>query len=379
MNLLHHLKRSNWVLSIIDRLRPSFFYQPQRRHVSAKNKLEAIQRIGDLGGRFVLIRWIEDLLEPSVGVPGDLDFLIEDRDVDLISALPKLKSPESVPCDFFTVSGLDGFGKGSYPEFPPNLARRILSDLTVLEIKDSQLIVPKAGNYLLSSIFHTLYHVGPKSNIAYRGVVFNPHSRRDYSRLLRDQIERSAWSGSLDSLSFESLESFLHDNSFVPGLDFKIKVAETNPWVRTQVLNALSKYSHTDPGLSLLILNTATALGLVTGLDYVKKEAESVGMSILGSKRISGSPSLQEIRSGNWPLGVDTEFASVLLQTHASPLKSPQGGDLSFLCDNPRLQFLKRGMRAGLSRVLGTDFIALHSSDSKEHSGYYLDLLKENH
>jgi hypothetical protein len=378
MNLLYLLKRNEKFLRIVRKALPRLFEQSQRRFVRGRDKLAAVSEANLPLEKLILLRWKEDLLDTPSSSEGDLDFLVRDEDLSIIGKLPKKMKKKAQALDFFSTSGDNGFGKGNYPDFPPRLSNRIFSATVPLTIGRTVIMVPDSDTYFLASAFHVVNHVGPKSNLPYKGITFNANPRRDYRKLLLNQFENTTFFTGKAELDFETIDELLRQQDFSAGLDYSIKVAERNLWIRSKVKKLLESYrSPSTSRLTCFVLQTQKDTTQKSATDFLADYLASLDKVRLKtvSDILDLSP-LQEIRSGNWPGSVETSYFSAVIVEDLSVIRFKQrSSDYSYICDNPNLQEAKKILRNKLRKKFGTEFLSLHSSDSSEHARYYIGLL----
>ena len=199
-----------------------------RRYVPPEIGLEGFfATLAERRVRYVVLRWFDEL--PEIKPGGDVDLLIDDRDVDSVSDL-FTGEMRGTACDLFSVSGLRGTSYRGIPYLPPAKAAEVLDRAVLFR----ELIkVPSPEDYFLSLAYHAVYQKGPRSGLptSTPGVQPETETRHDYAGDLR----RLAAAAGIDvPIRMEELDDYLAGRGWRPPPQMRVELGRRNPWVRAR-------------------------------------------------------------------------------------------------------------------------------------------------
>lgn len=244
--------------------------------------------------RHAVLRWFETL--PALPPGEDLDLLVDDADLDCVSALLD-EGPGLQPVDLYSTTGLPGADYRRMPYFPPYVAEQILARA---ELRRSLCHVPSPEDHFLSLAYHVLYHKGVKSGLPLDSSTASGVARaeHDYTSILR------RLAAALDiavPITLTDLDAYLDARNWRPPHDMLVRLSRRNGWLRSRVA---AERDHGDPGLSVFLLRAAAlARG---GEAKATALLERHGFVVVRTHAIAAeqvSVVARSIRGGNWGAG----------------------------------------------------------------------------
>jgi hypothetical protein len=196
-----------------------------RRYIPPEMELEPFFiTLRDRGIRYVLLRWADDF--PHVKPDGDIDLLIHDDDVDLISDL-FVSDVRGVACDLFSVSGLVGTSYRGIPYLPPEKAGGVLARAGTFR---DLILIPSPEDQFFSLAYHAVYQKGLRSGLptSEPGLQPDPEPRHDYAG---DLARRAADLRISVPITMESVDEYLAGHGWRPSQQMLASLAQRNPWV----------------------------------------------------------------------------------------------------------------------------------------------------
>jgi hypothetical protein len=199
-----------------------------RRYIPPEIGLERFfSTLGDRRTRYVVLRWFDEL--PEIKPGGDVDLLIDDRDVDSISDL-FTGEMRGTACDLFSVSGLRGTSYRGIPYLPPDKAAEVLARAVMFR---DLLRVPSPEDYFLSLAYHAVYQKGLRSGLPTSAPGLHPDTepRHDYA----GDLGRLAAAVGIDvPIRMEELDEYLAGRGWRPPPAMRVELGKRNPWVRAR-------------------------------------------------------------------------------------------------------------------------------------------------
>jgi hypothetical protein len=253
-----------------------------------------LRRLERAGLRHAVLRWFETL--PTLPPGEDLDLLVDDADLDSVSALLD-EGPGLQPVDLYSTTGLPGADYRRMPYFPPYVAEQIL---TRAELRRGLCRVPSPEDHFLSLAYHALYHKGTKSGLPQGGTTASNVTRveHDYTNILR---RLAAALGIEVPITLADLDAYLDARNWRPPHDMLVRLGRRNAWLRSRVA---AERDHGDPGLSVFLLRAAAlARG---GEAKATALLERHGFVVVRTHTIAAeqvSAVARSIRGGNWGAG----------------------------------------------------------------------------
>lgn len=238
--------------------------------------------------KYVLLRSFEGLPK-TIKKNADFDFLISDEDIEFVRKYLKIKSG-SIGIDLWSVSE-PSYNGITY--FNPHLADKILTNYIKGPIEAR---IPNKKDYLLSFIYHSLYHKGVNAGI--------PSKNKDIEIL---KVTNNKYLKKIKQLAkdlkinigntMEELDEFLESQGWKPKIDTMSKIAVYNEWVRKKYVK---KKDNPFP-FSIFILRQNAKDNLIVNSikNYIKKN----GYKILSYNSLTGSVRKNakiNLRGGNW-------------------------------------------------------------------------------
>lgn len=177
--------------------------------------------------RYVVLRWFDEL--PEIKPGGDVDLLIDDRDVDSVSDL-FTGEMRGTACDLFSVSGLRGTSYRGIPYLPPDKAAEVLARAVMFR---DLLKVPSPEHHFLSLAYHAVYQKGLRSGLPTSTPGLQPETepRHGYAG---DLGHLAADAGIDVSIRMEELDEYLAGRGWRPSPGMRVELGKRNPWIRAR-------------------------------------------------------------------------------------------------------------------------------------------------
>lgn len=345
----------------------------KRRYLSPGTRLEDFfRRLNDLGVRYAVLRWFEDL--PHLAEGEDIDMLFGDEAAAHFDDLfLKSKVKGAIPFDIYTEGGLPGSNFESLPYYEGRLAKEIL-DNTVLH--KGFVKVPDTRRHFLSLAYHVVYHKAHASGLPFKDgeppiVATADH---DYAQVLKDLAQQ------LD-IDFEptllGLSKILADNGWSPAMDTIRKLS-----LRRPVLQCFLDENHAfeSPSIcTLLVRQWAFDRGL---LPWICANLRAYGFDLKLVKVLDDAEkarAAQSIRGGNWnqgpyPVSGGPPAAMIVACDYTPSLPDDETRLDQPFARNQRFVSIKKMLRVGVNRHLPAilQVNAIHSADDNSESFEYI-------
>jgi hypothetical protein len=177
---------------------------------------------------YVVLRWFDGL--PEGDPDGDIDMLVDDRDVASIADLFE-HNPQAVQCDVFSLSGLPGSTYYGMPYLPPDKAAGVLSRATLFQ---DTCMVPSPEDHFLTLAYHAIYQKGLRAGLPTSEPGMTPKAapRHDYAGTLGALAQGL---GIDVAISLEGLDEYLHERGWRPSPEIIAKLATHNFWLAARI------------------------------------------------------------------------------------------------------------------------------------------------
>jgi hypothetical protein len=324
---------------------------------------------------YVVLRWFEEL--PEREPTGDIDLLVADEHLE--RALQILHSGPAVrPCDLYTPSGLpeSNYQKVSY--YPPDLARRLLTNS---RLHRGYCRVPSQTDYFHCLAYHAVYHKGPQSNLP-GSDKYKSHRRsaRDFTAIL----SRMAGELGIDAeISLHGLHAYLQRQQWAPPDDLLLRLAIGSPGNRwlAELATRVDGVPTMDPGLAVFVVRQSAVDAGVH--EKIISTIERRGFMTLARKTLTseeirfGAP---RTRGGNWGPGPKDHLGgapAILLAAYdPKPLRPTRAQHKRFpLVSNART-LIKEEIRREINREIAPrhPINGVHSSDYGAEAHHFLQM-----
>ncbi len=224
-----YLKTAHAIAQKISLPRPFniFFPKPRKVRRYAKNgeNLESFFiRLNQLGIRYSLLRWFEEL--PNWPTGEDIDLVVKDEDFKKLSSEFQ-HFPKTQAFDLYSVTAKSSWD--NLPYYPPHIAHKIIENRVPYK---KTYFIPSKEHHFLSFLYHVVYHKGENSGLPFSNNegVANKKPEHDYHKILEDWEAPSDFSKS--DITFLYLHKYLEQKGWSPGLDTLRKRAEHRKWVQ---------------------------------------------------------------------------------------------------------------------------------------------------
>ena len=267
-----------------------------RRYISPVPGLENFyESLNAQSINYVILRWFEDLPELAPG--DDIDMLVADEDYERLQKI-FTEQPGSIPCDIYSVSGINNSSYNDMAYYPPHLAKQMLAESRLWE---KIFRVPNATHYFLSLAYHAVYHKGPESGLQSKtvGVFPNGLPKHDFKNALQ---KLAADVGiKVSGFDMEGIENCLAEHGWRPPNDTLHMMARYNHWVKKRFPQQAVSAQAKDRDLCVfMIRNRAFELNFQ---DDIVAEIARRGFNVLEVKDFSEEESRRVgrlTRGGNW-------------------------------------------------------------------------------
>ena len=238
--------------------------------------------------KYVLLRSFERL-HKTINKNADFDFLISDENIDFVKKYLQINSG-SIGIDLWSVSE-PSYNGITY--FNPHLANEILKN-SIKGPMDAR--IPNKKDYLLSFIYHSLYHKGVNAGIP------STNKNIEILKVAEDKYLKKIKQLAKDlkiniGNTMEELDEFLESQGWKPKIDTLSKIAVYNEWVRKK---GIKKNDNLFP-FSIFILRQNAIDNLI--ISSIKKYIKKNGYKILNYNSLTGSVRKNakiNLRGGNW-------------------------------------------------------------------------------
>ena len=301
--------------------------------------------------KYVLLRDTNQLLRNK---HKDFDFLVADKNYSLFKSFLD-KNPGDIPIDLWSESK-PNFNGITY--YVPNLAKQIL-DNSIKGEHDTK--IPAKKYYLLSYIYHCIYHKGVNSGI--------PSINNDLEIL---KVSNNKYIKTIKLLAndlninigdtMEELENFLSIHGWKPKIDTLSKIAVYNEWVKKKYIK---KNDNLFP-FSVFILRQEAKDNLL--INPIKKFIKNNGYKILNFNSLVGNIRknvLSNLRGGNWKDHQFLDKSKKFEPSYAMIVYDPD-----FL-NNDKFVDLKEKLRKKFDNT--SDVSVVHSTDNESEFWDYLE------
>lgn len=269
-----------------------------RRYVSPVLGVHGfLEGLADRAVRHVVLRWFERLPELDPG--EDIDLLVADEHVGAVEeAIAAL--PGTIPCDLYSVSGLQGTESEGMAYYPPALAEQILARSRAWS---GRYRVPSGPDHFLSLAYHAVYRKGVRSGLPTlrSDVRRDGPPEHDYAATLARLAREN---GIAVELTLEGLDACLASRGWRPPHDTLIRLSLSNRWLARRMEELVERAEVEHRGLAVFVVReVACALGLG---GQVVECLRAAGFTILRERLLGGearSRVLHGVRGGNWGKG----------------------------------------------------------------------------
>lgn len=310
--------------------------------------------------KYVVLRWFDKINENDL--EEDIDILVEDESVETVNKyLIDNSMFQTKPIDLYSVTGVKNTDYLGTPYYPPQISRKIILNRTL----NKGIYVPSRYDYLLSLVFHVVYHKGEKSGINYDDIVENDFiSDHPYLALIN---EHSILFQYKKLTNFKQMIDLLETNNWSTFFDYKRFLSTHNNYLEKYIKESKSKSDLTNM-IVLIIRDTAMSS---ERYNLIKKAISHYGFTIIHEDNIETEDQknvMEKLRSGNWIGSPPTYFFVLVFLMNI---------------DNPELSIENTiiSMKQDLRKTLNDSIIIhnhknfIHSSDCADENEDYLNVL----
>jgi hypothetical protein len=299
-----------------------------------------------------------------IGSKPSLTIIVSD---DHVGALRRLVSPWPIgqAVEIYSPSGLPGFEFSGMPLMPPRLANGILQR-AVLE---GTTRTASAADGFYAELFRLVYLQSAGAGIP---SVDSPSWKDDATVRTISENARQVGLALEETMTLESLDSFMSRNGWRPPLDMLERIGCWNPWVANMLRNAGEWVGSEAPGLTVFYLRKrAIDQGLAPLVfDVLQREGfELPTVPMLSEVELAEVAA--EVRGGNWGRGPFPLSGGVPGLVFVGYDPSPIAPDRKHLAefpllDNNRIQIAKQAVREAVHADLPRSrrYNAMHSTDN---------------
>ena len=282
------------------RFKDKIYQKPRkikRRYIHPKLTVQGfLNSIKDLD--YVVLRWFDNL--PYVEEGEDIDILVSDAHLQKLDEFLKGTKGYGIPCDIYTCGGLPGTDYRSVPYYPVKLSEKIIKNSILL---NDIVRVPNSEHYLLTMMYHVVYHKGFDSHIDSK-FSLSPYVGKpdhDYKVILQD-LGKIAKLNLPAILTLETLDEFLFKKGWRPQKDTLKKLSKRNIWIQQRFFSSESDLANHWNGFTLFIVREKG----IPFLNEIKTLLWDDGFEIIFEQEIPLNKrecAVHNIRGGNWNRG----------------------------------------------------------------------------
>lgn len=312
--------------------------------------------------RYVIPRFFEKLPELHRD-GGDLDILVDDKDYEHLCKF-LMDNPGDIPIDVHTVH--HPTPSTGLPYFPPVLACNMIENSNK---HPSGASVPNDYYYLLSIIYHALYHKGFDSGIPSNLSNIMKPSDNDYLGKITELLKRN--SINMNLITMENCAKLLTDLGYGLHNDTLEHLRRRNMWVNLSLSNFEPYY---ESGLGVIFIR-----GTVDpdSISKIQSFITDLNFQILYSNELSeyeAGRATNSLRGGNWY----SAYGSDLTPSYMFVIKDLKCKSIIIKNSGTRLSRVRK-LKLALRRdfkYLGND--RFHATDDTRQSIEYLGLIKQD-
>tara|TARA_Y100001958_G_C21218739_1_gene544134 strand:- start:104 stop:1735 length:1632 start_codon:yes stop_codon:yes gene_type:complete len=313
---------------------------------------------------YVFIRFFEKL--PNLNREGgDLDIVVSDEKWGLLKEF-LFNNPGKILIDMYGVSKPSN--GVMLPYYPPKIAKQIINNSVIGPAKAK---VPNNQDYLLSFIYHCVYHKGYTSGI--KSISENYKTRVKPDNDYTYHIEKLFKLNNIkhESITLEMLDNYMLKNDWRPQSDTLSFIALVNPWLKKYLGSQIEKR---EVGLSVLILKQKYFKSYQ--LEIIRKLIIDNDFKIIKEiflKNQSLQKAIDILRGGNWLSAVDGDEEYLpeyfmIIKDNTSRFKLLN----HFGVKTNSIRLLKNKLRKVLDN--GNHSI-IHATDNSSQAIEYIDLI----
>jgi hypothetical protein len=309
---------------------------------------------------YVIPRFFENL--PNLHrIGGDLDILINDNDYEQLRKF-LVDNPGEIPIDVHTVN--HPTPSTGLPYFPPTLASNMIKN-NVKHISGAS--VPNNYFYLLSIIYHSLYHKGFDSGIPSYLKKDTNFSDNDYVGKISELLHLNSLK--LTPITMENCNKLLSDSGYGLHNDTLEHLKRRNMWVNLSLSNFDPYF---EIGLGVILMRGVVSLDSISKIQsYILKS----NFDIIHSEKLSREDAEKAknlLRGGNW----HSEYDSDLGPRYIFVIRDPKCKKV--LIKNSGVRFSRvRKLKLELRdtfKSIGKD--RFHATDDTRQSIEYINVIK---
>jgi hypothetical protein len=248
---------------------------------------------------YVVIRFFEKL--PSLyREGGDIDMIVSDDKWDILKDF-LFNNPGTILIDMYGVSKPSN--GVMLPYYPPKIARQILQNSV---IGPGGAKVPNNEDYLLSFIYHCVYHKGYTSGI--KSVKENYKTRVPPDNDYNSHILNLGKLNGIDfgSISLEMLDKYMDSKGWRPQTDTLSFIGLINPWLNKHIKESIMEE---EIGLSVIILKKKyKSLHEVKDIHGLLKKEDFLIVDEFELKGEKLDKAIDILRGGNWLSAVEGDI-----------------------------------------------------------------------
>lgn len=315
----------------------------------------------------------------------DIDMLIDEKDIKTFDAI--LNDTIGVfPIDLYSDSGEVKTSFSGLPYYPQRLAKKILK---TKEVYDFKFYVPNKKFYLLSYIYHIVFHKSLKSGFPINHEIQNLlNSKKNYQKITKDAFLKNDIK--IEYSTLESLSIYLKNNDFFPEYDLILKLEQLKKdnWYRFLVKSNqknIEKEYFKIKGISVFLLREEACAPVL--IELVEKRIEDFGFFLI--EKINIPDELADdvnssIRGGKWDIGpyeLNAGFPKLCYVLYDPFFVEPLG---EFKKQYPHLENKKATqvkivLRDEINKIVPKSINSIHSSDDFYEAVYYLNKITNSH
>lgn len=210
-----------------------------------------LKRLKENNVNYVVMRWFKKL--PEVAPGEDIDILVADEDLEKLTLFVNTNiARKGIPCDIYSVSGLQGTSWRGLPYYPVANARKILDNAVWL---NDIVRVPAPDEHFLSMCYHAVYHKGYASGIPSHGSIFEGKVvDHDYKQEIERLFNNSSFKGKELEMTLEGLDGLLLQAGWKPAYDTLEKMSKANHWIHDNLVSRRENIPENWTGVTVFLV-----------------------------------------------------------------------------------------------------------------------------
>ena len=355
-----------------------------RRYIPINfNRISFLIKITELNFNYSVLRWYDSIKDIS-NYEDDIDILVHKEDTEKL--LNFIESSVGImPLDIYSSDGEETTSYAGLPYFTSKLSNQILENKIIYK---NQFYIPNSNDYLISLIYHIVFHKSIKSGLNINNTIVNKfEGNRDYIVILNKIFELNEIKFE-KAITLETLLGFIEEQEFKPHYDLILKLygMKKDKWLSQLVIRekeVINQDYSFIKGLAVFFLRKKAYS--IENIELVLKNVEKFGFNVLAHSHIPEENQElinSNVRGGKWDKGIGlyeenagTPIYYFILYDpfYKSPGKSIKKNYPHL--ENEKVLSLKKQLREVFNQNFKKTMNSIHSSDDFYEVVFYLEQL----